>query len=114
VGTRGNVFQRGPLEVTSVTTSEGKRLVTVAVADRTGLTQTEVVLPALEVRELHRQLGAWIDAEEQERVRSRDPHPVTAWCIKCGGRTEPRFRYGNLCDACSPTTTVTPAPRGDA
>lgn len=104
-----------------MTTSEGKRLVTVAVADRTGVSQYEVTLPALEVRELHRQLGAWIDAEEQERarrpsvpeaVRTYGPRPVT--CMKCGGPTEPRFRYGNLCDACSPTTTASPAPRGDA
>ncbi|MBL8924099.1 MAG: hypothetical protein JNJ54_34910 [Myxococcaceae bacterium] len=108
MATRGNVFQQGPLEVTSVTTAAGQRLITLA--DASGLVQYEVTLPAVDVRELHRQLGAWIDAEEQERVRAAGS--VTAWCIKCGGRTEPRFRYGNLCDACSPTAT--PMPRGEA
>lgn len=67
---RGNVFQRGALEVTSVSTFEGRRMVTVAVADRTGIVQHEVTLRAEEVREMHRQLGAWIDAEEQERAKA--------------------------------------------
>lgn len=67
MGVSGNVFQRGPLEVTSRSTQSG-RVLDFGVADASGLTKQQVAMLPADVRELHRNLGAWLDAVEQEAV----------------------------------------------
>lgn len=63
----GVVFQRGPLEVEARSTQSGRAL-QISVFDRTCLTCLSTYLLPADVRELHRDLGAWLDAVEQEAV----------------------------------------------
>jgi hypothetical protein len=85
MGVTGNVFVKRPLTVTSHVTKDGVRVLAVAVEDALGLTQNQGVLLTADVAELHRHLGAWLDAEHQERVAKvevvRFAQP--ARCITC-------------------------------
>lgn len=131
MGVSGNVFQRGPLEVTSRATQTGRAL-TISVADASGLTQQQVAMLPADVRELHRQLGAWLDAVEQEAVAKATPaivhvfeeglNPLSAdrkargvvTCISCGGEHTPTHRYGSKCPGCSQPPARVLAEAGDA
>ena len=77
MGVSGNVFQRGPLEVKSRATKAG-RVLDFGVADASGLTRQQVAMLPIDVRELHRSLGAWLDAVEQEAVAKSLATPAGA------------------------------------
>jgi len=130
MGVSGNVFQRGPLEVTSRATQTG-RVLAFSVADATGLTQQQVAMLPVDVRELHANLGAWLDAVEQEAVAKATPavvhvfeelNPIAAdrkvrgvvTCIVCGGEHTPTHRYGSKCPGCSQPPARVLAEVGDA
>lgn len=98
MGVPGNVFQRAPLEVTSHVRSAGVRVLSFAVEDEHALTQRVAVLTVGDVAELHRSLGAWLEASAASDVPRLVPQPskVTViefrkrvLCIACGGEHTP-------------------------
>ncbi len=70
MATRGNVYVRARLHVTAVRMGDGERKLAVAVGDGS-VSEFGQLLTSAEVRDLHRELGHWLDAEEQERVGAR-------------------------------------------
>lgn len=75
MGVPGNVFQRGALEVTSHVREAGVRVLSFAVEDEHALTQRVAVLTVGDVAELHRSLGAWLEAAAASDVPRLSPVP---------------------------------------
>lgn len=67
MATRGNVYVRARLHVTALRQATGEQKLEVAVGDG-AVSEFGQLLCAAEVRDLHRELGNWLDAIEQERA----------------------------------------------
>ena len=69
MATRGNVYVRARLHVTALTSGTNEQKLEVAVGDG-ALSEYGQLLTQAEVRDLHRELGAWLDAVAQPEAAS--------------------------------------------